>query len=66
MNKLAYERIIDSDVGDSYFQCGGMDYGYFSSVAVCDGAQSPGLAVVVLGNVAVACECDVCLYVAFF
>ena len=59
------ERIINSDVGDSYFQCGGMDYGYFSGVAICSSASSPGLAVVVLGDVAVAGECDVCLYVAF-
>ena len=62
---INYERIIDSDVGDSYFQCGGMDYGHFSGVAVCDGASSPGLAVAVLGNVAVARECNVCMYMAF-
>ena len=62
---INYERIIDSDVGDSYFQCGGMDYGYFLDRAVCNSAQSPGLAVAVLGNAAVARECDVCLYVAF-
>ena len=62
---INYERIIDSDVGDSYFQCGGVDYGYFFSLAICNSAQSSGLAVAVLGHVAVACECDVCLYVAF-
>ena len=62
---INYERIIDSDVGDSYFQCGGMDYGYFLGVAVCNGAPSPGLAVVVLGNAAIARQCDVCLYMAF-
>ena len=62
---INYERIIDSDVGDSYFQCGGMDYGHLSGVAVCNSAPSPGLAMVVLGDVAVARECDVCLYVAF-
>ena len=42
-----------------------MDYGYFLDMAVCNSAQSPGLAVAVLGNAAVARECDVCLYMAF-
>jgi hypothetical protein len=63
---IYYERIIGSDVGDSYFQCGGMDYGDFFGVAVCAGAQFSGLAVDVVGDAAVVGECDVCLHLAFF
>jgi hypothetical protein len=43
-----------------------MDYGYFSRLALCEGAEFSGLAVDVLGHVAVARQCDVCLYLAFF
>ena len=53
-------------MGDSHFECGGMDYGNFFGVALCDRAQFSGMAMAVLGDVAVAGQCDVCLHLAFF